>query len=183
MQRRGARAKPGTLSHGTPGVGTTLHVRWETMSAMAGLSLLHVPYKGGALAVLDVISGQINMLMTTSATIGAHARSGKIRVIATTGPHRVDAYADVPTVLESGLPGYTLTNSYAFFGPAGTPRPVINKINTTLSAGMNTPEIRRILAADGSEVAPPASVEIFRAQFEELYRSMEKTVRIANIRP
>jgi tripartite-type tricarboxylate transporter receptor subunit TctC len=177
-----ARSKPGALAYGSPGVGTTLHVGWERMSAMAGLQLLHVPYKGGALAILDVISGQIQMLMTTVPTVATHARSSKVKLIATTGPKRLAVYPETPTVSESGLPGYELTNSYAFYAPAGTPLAVVAKVNAALVKGMRSPETMRIVAADGGEIPADASPEQFRAQFLRLYAEMENTTKVANIR-
>jgi tripartite-type tricarboxylate transporter receptor subunit TctC len=177
-----ARSKPGALAYGSPGVGTTLHVGWERLSAMAGLQLLHVPYKGGALAILDVISGQIQMLMTTVPTVGPHARANKVKLIATTGPKRVAVFAETPTVSESGLPGYELTNSYAFFAPAGTSPAIVTKLNAALVKGMRAPDTMRIVAADGGEVPPATSAEEFRARFLRDYAEMENTTRVANIR-
>lgn len=176
-----ARSKPGALAYGSPGVGTTLHVGWERLSAMAGLNLLHVPYKGGALAILDVISGQIQMLMTTVPTVGPHVRANKVKLIATTGPKRVAVFPQTPTVSESGLPGYELTNSYAFFAPAGTPPAIVAKLNAGLMKGMRAPETMRIVAADGGEVPPAATAEEFRARFLRTYADMENTTRVAKI--
>ena len=177
-----ARSKPGALAYGSPGVGTTLHVGWERLSAMAGLQLLHVPYKGGALAILDVISGQIQMLMTTVPTVATHVRSNKVKLIATTGPKRVAVFPETPTVSESGLPGYELTNSYAFYAPAGTPSAVVAKVNAALVKGMRSAETMRIVAADGGEIPAAASPEQFRTQFLRLYAEMENTTKVANIR-
>lgn len=177
-----ARSKPGALAYGSPGVGTTLHVGWERMSAMAGLELLHVPYKGGALAILDVVSGQIQMLMTTVPTVGPHARANKVKVLATTGPKRVSVFPETPTVSESGLPGYELTNSYAFFAPAGTPAAIVAKLNAALVKGMRSPDTMRVVAADGGEVPAAASAEEFRVRFLRDYAEMENTTRVAKIR-
>jgi tripartite-type tricarboxylate transporter receptor subunit TctC len=177
-----ARSKPGALAYGSPGVGTTLHVGWERLSALAGLELLHVPYKGGALAILDVISGQIQMLMTTVPTVGPHVRANKVKLIATTGPRRVPVFPQTPTVSESGLPGYELTNSYAFFAPAGTPPAIVTKLNAELMKGMRAPETMRIVAADGGEVPPAVTAEEFRTRFLRTYAEMEDTTRVARIR-
>jgi tripartite-type tricarboxylate transporter receptor subunit TctC len=177
-----ARSQPGQLSYGSPGVGTTLHVGWERLSAMAELSLLHVPYKGGALAILDVMNGQIQMLMTTVPTVAPHARAGRVKLLATTGPRRVPVFAEVPTMAESGLPGYELTNSYAFYAPAGTPAAIVEKVNAALTKGMRSPDTVRIVAADGGEVAAGPSPEAFRARFLRDYAEMENTTRVANIR-
>ena len=177
-----AKARPGVLSYGTPGVGTTLHIGWERFNAMAGVEILHVPYKGGAPAVIDVMSGEIQMTITTTITAGAHIKSGKLKAVAVTGPKRVQVYPNVPTVSESGLPEFELTNSYGFFAPAGTPMAIIGKINAAVIQVMNSPETRKILAADGAEAAPPATPGEFKARFERDYAEMEKTITSANIK-
>jgi len=99
-----AKARPGALSFGTPGVGTTLHIGWERLIAMTRVEMLHVPYKGGAPAVLDVMSGEIQMTITTTITAGAHIKSGKLKAVAVTGPRRVQVYPNVLIVSDSGLP-------------------------------------------------------------------------------
>ncbi|HYC47237.1 MAG TPA: tripartite tricarboxylate transporter substrate binding protein [Burkholderiales bacterium] len=177
-----ARAKPGALSFGTPGVGTTLHIGWERLIAAAGINVLHVPYKGGAPAVIDAMSGQIQMVITTTITAGTHIKNGKLKALAVTGPKRVQVYPDVPTLSEAVLPGYELTNSYGLFAPAGTPRSAIDKVNATVIAVMHTPETRKVLAADGAEAAPPATPEEFKAKFARDYAALEKTVAAAKIR-
>jgi tripartite-type tricarboxylate transporter receptor subunit TctC len=177
-----AKARPGVVNFGTPGIGTTLHVGWERLIAMAGIQVAHVPYKGGAPAVIDVMSGQIHTTITTTITAGAHIKSGKLRAVAVTGPKRVQVYPNIPTIAESGLPGYELTNSYGFFAPAGAPRPIIEKINAAVIEVMHAPETRKVLAADGAEAAPPATPDEFRAKFARDYAEMDKTIMIANIR-
>jgi tripartite-type tricarboxylate transporter receptor subunit TctC len=177
-----AKSKPGALSYGTPGVGTVLHVGWERLAAMAGFELLHVPYKGGALAILDVMSGQIHMLMTTIPTVQAHVKANRIKLIATTGPKRVAVFPGTPTVAESGLPRYELTNSYSFYAPAGTAPAIVAKLNAGLMQAMQNPETVRVVAADGGEVPPPATPEELRAKFAADYAVMEETTRVANIR-
>jgi len=176
-----AKARPGELSYGTPGVGTTLHIGWERLSAMAGFKALHVPYKGGAIAILDVMSGQIHMLMTTVPTVGPHMRAGKIKLIAFSGPRRNRVLPDLPTVAEAGVPGYELTNSYSFYLPAATPEPIVRKLNTAAIEGMQAPDTRKIVTADGGEVAPPLTPAEFRTRFRRDYAEMENTTRVANI--
>ena len=176
-----AKTKPTHLSYGSPGVGTTLHVGWERLSAMAGFKALHVPYKGGALAILDVMSGQIHMLMTTVPTVGPHVRAGKIKLIAFTGAKRNRVFPDLPTVAEAGVDGYELTNSYSFYAPAGTPRSIVERLNVTTGEGMQSPDTRNIVAADGGEVAAPLTPMDFRTRFRRDYAEMENTTRVANI--
>jgi tripartite-type tricarboxylate transporter receptor subunit TctC len=176
-----AKAKPGALSFGTPGIGTAIHIGWERLIAMTGINIVHVPYKGGAPAVLDLMSGEIHLVITTTITAGPHMKSGKLKAVAVTGPKRVSVYPEVPTVSES-LPGYELTNSYAFFAPAGTSMAIVRKMNEIAIQAMNAPETRKVLAADGAEAAPPATPEEFKARFARDYAEMEKTIAGANIK-
>ena len=120
--------------------------------------------------------------MTTVPTVGPHVRANKVKLIATTGPKRVSVFPQTPTVSESGLPGYELTNSYAFFAPAGTPPAIVTKLNAELMKGMRAPETMRIVAADGGEVPPAATAEEFRTRFLRTYAEMEDTTRVARIR-
>ena len=177
-----AKARPGALSFGTPGVGTTIHVGWERLIAMTGMKIVHVPYKGGAPAVIDAMSGEIQAVITTTITAGAHLKSGKLRAVAMTGPKRIQVYPNVPTVSESGVPGFELTNSYGFFAPAGTPQPIIAKWNSATIEVMHAPETQKVLAADGAEAAPPATSAEFKAKFARDYAEMEKTIVAANIK-
>ena len=149
---------------------------------MAGVDILHVPYKGAALAVIDVLSGQVQMTFSNTVTSGVHLRSGKLRGLAITGSRRGQVFPDMPTVSESGVPGFELSNSYAYFAPAGTPRAIISAINAVVSQGMNSPETMKVLAAEGSEVAAPAAPEEFKAKFERDYAELEKLIKVSNIK-
>ena len=177
-----AKAKPNALAFGTPGIGTTIHIGWERLMSMTGTQLLHVPYKGGAPAVIDAMGGQIHLVITTTITAGVHIKSGKLKGIAMTGPKRVSIYPEIPTVAESGVPGYELTNSYGFFVPAGTAKVIIDILNAATIDAMNSTETRKILAADGAEVAPPISPAEFRAKVEQDYAIMEKVIQSMNLK-
>ena len=177
-----AKSKPGALSYGSQGLGTTGHIGWERFKLMAGVDILHVPYKGAAPAVIDVLSGQIQMTFSNIVTSGAHVKSGRLRGLAMTSPRRGQIFPDMPTVSESGVPGFELSNSYAYFAPAGTPRGIVRAINAVVSQGMNAPETIRLLAADGSEPLPPSTPEAFRDRFHREYAELEKLVSRANIR-
>jgi len=177
-----AKSKPGALSYGSQGLGTTGHVGWERFKFMAGVDIVHVPYKGAAPAVIDVMSGQIQMTFSNTVTSGAHLRSGRLRGLAITGPRRTPLFPELPTVSEAGVPGFELSNSYAYFAPAGTPRGIVRAINAVVIKGMNSPETLKALAADGSEVVAPATPEAFKAKFDREYRELEKTVTAAGIK-
>ncbi len=177
-----AKAKPGALSYGSQGMGTTGHIGWERFKFMAGVDILHVPYRGAAPAVIDVISGQIQMTFSNTVTSGVHLKSGKLRGLAITAPRRGHLFPDMPTVSEAGVPGFELSNSYAYFAPAGTSRTIVRAINAVVSQGMNLPETLKALAAEGSEVVGPATPEEFKAKFDREYAELEKVVRAANIK-
>lgn len=177
-----ARSKPGALSYGSQGMGTTGHIGWERFKLMAGVDILHVPYKGAAPAVIDTISGQIQMTFSNTVTSGAHIRSGKLRGLAITSLQRGQIFPEMPTVAESGVPGFELSNSYGYYAPAGTPLGIVREINAVVSQGMNAPDTVRLLAADGSEPIPPATPGEFKARFEKNYAELEKLIAAANIR-
>jgi len=177
-----AKGKPGALSYGSQGLGTTGHVGWERFKLMAGVEILHVPYKGAAPAVIDTISGQVQMTFSNTVTSGAHIRSGKLRGLAITSLRRGQLFPEMPTVSEAGVPGFELSNSYAYYAPAGTPRGIVREINAIVSRGMNSPETVRLLAADGSEPIPAATPAEFKARFDRNYAELERLVAAANIR-
>ena len=105
-----------------------------------------------------------------------------MRGLAITAPRRATLFPELPTVSESGVPGFELSNSYAYFAPAGTPRGIVRAINAVVVQGMNSPETLKALAADGSEVVPAATPEEFKAKFDREYRELEKLVKAANIK-
>jgi tripartite-type tricarboxylate transporter receptor subunit TctC len=176
-----AKSKPGALSYGSQGLGTTGHIGWERFKYMAGVDIVHVPYKGAALAVLDVMSGQIQMTFSNTVTSGVHLKSGKMRGLALTGSRRTPLFPDMPTVAEAGVPGFELTNSYAYFAPAGTSPVIVRAINAVVTEGMNSPETLKALAADGSEVMPPATPEQFKAKFDREYADLDNLIRKVGI--
>lgn len=176
-----AKSRPGALSYGSQGLGTTGHIGWERFKFMAGVDILHVPYKGASLAVIDTLSGQVQMTFSNTVTSGVHLRNGKLRGLAITSPRRGPLFPDMPTVSESGVPGFELSNSYAYFAPAGTPLNIVRAINAVVSQGMNSPDTLKVLAAEGAEVAAPATPQEFKAKFERDYMELEKLIKAMNI--
>jgi tripartite-type tricarboxylate transporter receptor subunit TctC len=177
-----AKSKPGALNYGSQGLGTTGHIGWGRFRYMTGTNIVHVPYKGAAPAVIDVIAGQIQMTFSNIVTSGAHVRSGKLRGLAITGARRGQVFPEMPTVAESGVPGFELSNSYGYYAPAGTPQVIVRAINGVVAQAMNSPETVRLLAADGSEPIPPTTPVEFKAKFAREYAELEKLVRAANIK-
>lgn len=177
-----ARNRPGALSYGSQGLGTTGHLGMERFKQVAGVDIVHVPYKGAAPAMLDLLSGQIHLLFASTIASAPHVKSGKLRALAVTGESRNPAYPELPTVAESGVPGFRLTNKYNLFAPAGTPRPIVLAVNRAVSRGMNSPDMMKILAADGVQAAAPASPEAFKELFTKEYAEAEKLVSALNLR-
>jgi len=127
-----ARAKPGSLSYGSSGNGATNHLAMELLKAMAGIDLVHVPYKGGGQALNDLLGGQIQLMFNPPASLMQHGAKGKVRLLAITSDKRVEGI-DLPTVSESGLPGFESSVWFGLFVPAGTPEPAIRKLNGALN--------------------------------------------------
>jgi tripartite-type tricarboxylate transporter receptor subunit TctC len=148
-----AKAKPGQLNYASPGGGTLSQLTFELFKAVAGVNIVHVPYKGAGLSMTAVLSGETQA--TTGSTVSAlpHIKSGKLRPLATTGVRRSPALPDVPTMTEQGLPGATITGWYAFLAPARTPPAIVSKLNAELGRILQQSEMREQLAREGSEPA------------------------------
>ena len=177
-----AKAKPGMLNYGSQGMGTTGHIGWERFKFMTGVDIVHVPYKGAALAVIDVMGGQIQMTFSNVVTSGVHVRAGKLRGLAVTSLRRGQVFPELPTVAEAGVPGFELTNSYGYYAPAGTSLSIVRAMAAAVAQGMNSPDTVKLLATDGSEPYPPTTPDEFRAKFAREYAELEKLVRAANIK-
>ena len=146
-----AKARPGQLQYSSAGIGTFQHLSSEMFKSMAGVNILHVPYKGGGPATIDLIAGQVQMSIGSLIVILPHQRSNKIRIIATGGAKRAAALPDIPTVAESGVPGYEANNWWGVMAPAGTPDAVVRKLNTESNAVMMLADTKKRLAAEGAE--------------------------------
>jgi len=176
-----AKARPGQLQYSSAGVGTFQHLSSEMFKSMAGVNILHVPYKGGGPATIDLIAGQVQMSIGSLIVILPHQRSNKIRIIATGGLKRAAALPDVPTVNESGVPGYEANNWWGVMAPAGTPDAVVRKLNTESNAVMALPETRKRLAAEGAE-SLNVTPEQFYKHIQGEITKWGKVTRDANIR-
>ena len=170
-----ARAKPGALSYGTPGIGTSPHLSMELLKSMAGIDLQHVPYRGTAAAVTDVIGGQIAVTFANALTAKPQVDAGRVRALAVSGPKRIEALPAVPPVAEAGVPGYEAMQWYGVVVPAGTPAPVIARLNVEAVKALQSDEMKEKLALDGAQ--PVGSTP---AEFAALIRSeLEKWTRVA----
>ncbi len=143
------KAKPGTINFGSGGSGGSQHIGAELLKTLTGVQMTHVPYKGGGPAMIDLVAGQIAMMIEPMPTALPQMRAGKVKALAVTTPKRSSAIPDLPTVAEAGVPGYDLTIWLGFFAPAGTPREVIEKVNAALADVLRSPEMRDRLAQQG----------------------------------
>ena len=146
-----AKAAAGGLSSASPGTGTSPHMALELLAYQSGVKFTHVPYKGSGPAVQDVIGGQVDMMFDTTLIVGPHIQSGKLRPIAVTSSRRLESLPDVPTIAESGLPGYELMPWFAAFAPAGTPPEVVTKLNAAMRQALADPKVRATLDSIGAE--------------------------------
>ena len=146
-----SKARPGKLNYGSPGIGTSNHLAGELLNIAAGINLIHVPYKGNAEALTDLLGGQIDMVPTGIAPALSHVRAGKLRAIVVTGSRRSPIMPDLPTVGESGLPGAEVNVWYGMVAPAGTPPEIINRLNAELVKIMKSPEISERFASQGAQ--------------------------------
>jgi tripartite-type tricarboxylate transporter receptor subunit TctC len=149
-----AKANPGKVNFGSAGVGTVSHIAGEYFAQAAGIKLVHIPYKGTGPALTDVLGGHIPMAFAPIPASHANVSAGLLRALAVTSATRSSLLPEVPTVAESGLPGFDVSLYYGLVAPAGTPRPIIDKLNTQLRAALDSEEVKKQLAQDGTEITP-----------------------------
>ncbi|OWW20912.1 Bug family tripartite tricarboxylate transporter substrate binding protein [Noviherbaspirillum denitrificans] len=147
-----AKGKPGDLTFASPGNGTVAHLTGELMQKAAGIKLQHVPYKGSAQAITDLIGGQVDMYMSSVPSAIAQIKGGKLRPIAVTSAKRSDDLPQVPTLAESGYKGFDATTWFGFLAPAGTPTPIIARLNAEVNRVLKMPEVREKIGAEGGDV-------------------------------
>ena len=145
-----AKQKPGTINYASAGVGSPAHLAGEMLNLLAGVKLVHVPYKGAGPALLDVIAGNAQVMITSPIAAGGHIQSGRVRALATTGLQRNPGLPDLPTVAET-VPGYEITQSWGIAVPAGTPQPIVRKLSDAIVKAMHDPDVARKVQATGAE--------------------------------
>jgi tripartite-type tricarboxylate transporter receptor subunit TctC len=177
-----AKRDPGKMSYGTAGIGTAPHLCMELLKSMAGIDLVHIPYKGTAPAAADVVSGQIAATFATALTARPMIDGGRVRALAVSGPQRVQALPKVPPVAEAGVPGYAALQWYGLLAPAGTPPPIIARLNAEALRALKTDEMRERLAVDGAE--PQGSTpEEFGVLIKSELDKWTRVTRAAGIEP
>ncbi|VIO73248.1 hypothetical protein CI1B_48530 [Bradyrhizobium ivorense] len=149
-----AKANPGKVNFGSAGAGTASHITGEYFARAAGITLVHIPYKGTGPALTDLLGGHIPMAFAPIPASHTNVAAGKLRALAVTSSTRSGLLPDVPTIAEAGLPGFDASLYYGLVAPAGTPRPVIDKLNKALHAALASEEVKRQLGNDGTDITP-----------------------------
>lgn len=177
-----AKAKPGSIAYATPGNGSTPHMATELFAHAAGISLQHIPYRGGVQAVTDTIGGQVPLVAINALEALPHVRSGKLKVLAVLSANRTGIFPDAPTIAESGFPGFEASVWYGLLAPAGTPKAIVVRLHSEVQKALQTREVRERLTAVGGEVNP-GTTEQFAALIRSERQRYEKVVRDAGIKP
>lgn len=146
-----AKTRPGELNYATAGIGTVGHLAGELFNSMAGVKLVQILYKGSGPAVIDLLAGHVQLQFASMPAVIQYVRSGKMRMLAQTGEKRSSAAADVPTMIESGLKNYVVSSGFALFAPAGTPKPVLDRVHASLIKSLRNPDVSKNLAGQGAE--------------------------------
>ncbi|MEQ1774060.1 MAG: tripartite tricarboxylate transporter substrate binding protein [Burkholderiales bacterium] len=176
-----AKARPGQINYASVGPGSPNHLGMEMLKSMAGIDLVHIPYKGTAPAMTDVLAGQIPMLFNSMPTVLPHVKSGKLKGIAVGSAKRSPAAPDIPTVAESGVPGFDYVTWYGMFAPAATPKPVITKLNAAVVKILGEREMSQRLAVQGADPSPSTPEQLARYRVEEENR-WRKVIKSANLK-
>lgn len=175
-----AAAKPGVVNYGSSGIGGAGHLAGELLAMVANVKMIHVPYKGGAPAMADLLGGQIMSIFAAPPSAVPHMKAGKVRALASTGASRSVAMPDVPTVAESGYPGYEALNWYCYLAPGKTPREIVQRWNRELVAILSEQDIKGQLLTYGMEAAP-GSGDALQKYIEREYAVWGKVVKTAGI--
>jgi tripartite-type tricarboxylate transporter receptor subunit TctC len=170
-----AKQRPGQLNFASAGIGTSPQMSIELLKSMAGIDMVHIPYKGTAPGVVDLLAGQVSVMAPNLLTALPHIKAGKLRALAVTSPKRSEGLPEVPTIAES-LPGYDSTQWYGVLAPAGTPREIVARLHDEIVRALRTPEVMQRLAADGAEPVG-SSPEEFAAFIKS---EIDKWARVAS---
>ena len=176
-----AKAKPGDIQYASGGVGGGMHTGMELFKLLAGVDLLHVPFRGGGPGSIDVIAGNTKALVATVSSLSGHIRGGKLRGLAVSAPKRVAAIPDVPTFIEAGLPEYQAGNWIGFAAPAGTSKPIVDKLHEQIAAVQDMPEVQAQMLNRGANVERMGPAE-FRAHIEKETEKWGRVVKAAHMK-
>ncbi|MDC7787683.1 tripartite tricarboxylate transporter substrate binding protein [Rhodoplanes sp. TEM] len=176
-----ARDRPGQLAYGSAGVGTVTHIAGELFVAMSGAKLTHIPYRGSGPVLNDLVGGHIKMSFTPIPAVRAMVQNGSLKALAVTSAQRSALMPSVPTVSETGLPGYEVVLRYGLLAPAGTPRPIVETLNKALREALAAPDLQQRLAHEGAEVLA-STPEEYAADIDREETKWSKVIREAGIK-
>ncbi len=176
-----AKARAGKLNFGSPGNGSSAHLTGELFKQVTGISMQHVPYKGSAPALMDLIAGRIDIMFDNIPLPLPHIKAGKLRALAVTAAQRSPSLPDVPTLAEAGVPGFDVSSWYGIYAPAGLPQDMLAKLNAAFNEALRTPEIRERLASQGWTVVG-GTPEQFSAHTQAELERWARVVKSANVR-
>jgi tripartite-type tricarboxylate transporter receptor subunit TctC len=177
-----AKAQPGSLINGSPGQGTSPHLSAELFKIMAGIKLDHVQYKGAGQAVLSLLAGEVPVMFTTPPTAMPYLKAGRLRPLGVTTTTRIDALPDVPAIAEAGVPGYESVQWFGMLLPAGTPRPIIDRLHQELIRALRAPDMKERLNSLGLD-AVGSTPEEFAAYMKSETEKWAKVIKIMGIKP
>jgi len=177
-----ARRQPKKLSYGSGGIGSTNHLAMEALKSLTKTDIVHVPYKGATIALVDLISGQVDIVVVAVSSVAQYVQQGKLRGIATLGPKRSHALPDLPTTAEAGQPQFVMENWYGFYGPVGLPRDIIERLNAEAIKAIKMPDTRERLGSQGFDLIPGSPQEL-AALVKAEYARFGKIVKDAGITP
>ncbi|MEO8442303.1 MAG: tripartite tricarboxylate transporter substrate binding protein, partial [Betaproteobacteria bacterium] len=177
-----AKAKPGQINYASVGIGSSPHLGMEMLKAMAGINLTHVPYKGTAPALTDLLGGQVSLMFTSMATVLPHVRAGRVKGIAVGSAKRSPAVPDIPTVAESGIAGFDYVTWFAFFAPARTPKEIVTRLNGEIVRILAEPKLAQYFASQGAEPSPTSPEGLTQYMHDEHAR-WKRVIKSANIQP
>jgi tripartite-type tricarboxylate transporter receptor subunit TctC len=177
-----ARAKPGQLNYTSSGIGSINHMAMEVLKSTAKIDVVHIPHKGMAPALTDLMAGNVQMVIVSLPSVAAQMKSGRLRALGVTSAKRTSLMPELPTVAESGVPGYEATLWWGLFAPAKTPKPVLEKLNSEIHKTMATADMKKVFADFGAEPAP-TTPEAFTAMVRKEIAKWSRVVKDANIKP
>jgi tripartite-type tricarboxylate transporter receptor subunit TctC len=176
-----AKARPGQLNFASSGVGTIVHLNGELFKMLAGVDLVHVPYKGTALSIPDVANGSVAMLFDSLASVQPHIKSGRVRPLAVNAQRRSALLPEVPTLAEAGMPAFDRYTWFGMFAPAGTPKEIVARVNAEVGAALKAPDLLERFAAAGAE-AVGSTPEQFIERIKSDATRWAEVIRAANVK-
>ena len=177
-----AKANPGSVNFATSGVASVGHLTGELLNELAGMKMVHVPYKGSGQAITDLVGGHVKVMISGMASTLPHVKTGKLRALAVTGPQRSDAAPDVPTIAESGFPGFEARSWFGVLAPANTPKPIIRRLHDDVVKSLRQPDVKQRLTAIGFDIVGSTPDE-FAAYIKSEIKKWEKVVKASGAKP